>query len=169
VVTEGADSLVVGGYDGLRVPRPLLSVGPAGHSHRAGRLVRGVRYAATAQLGHTVFVFGGEVDHQELDAVQAVDVSSGRTRVVGRLPVPLGHAMAASVGDRILLVGGRVSPNAQTAAMWLYDPASGSFRKVGRLPRPLSDAGVATDGGKVWLLGGEQPQVTDRVVRLRVH
>ncbi len=162
-------SYVIGGYDGAQVPTGILELRPDGSTRGAGSLAAGVRYAATARIGHTAYVFGGEVLGRELDAVQAVDLRTGRTRVVARLPVPLGHAMAATVGSRILLMGGRVTPDRQTDAMWWFDPASGRFRRTGTLPQPLSDAAVATYGHRVWLLGGEDPTVTDQVVTVAVR
>ena len=89
------------------------------------------------------------------------DLGTGRTRIVARLPVPLGHAMATTVGSRILLVGGRVTANRQTDAMWWFDPATAGFTRAGRLPAPLSDAAVAAHGHRIWLLGGEDPAVTE--------
>jgi hypothetical protein len=83
--------------------------------------------------------------------------------------VPLGHAMAAAVGRRVLLVGGRVTPDQQTAAMWWFDPATGRFTHAGVLPHPLSDAGVATFGHRIWLLGGEDPAVTDGVLTISLR
>jgi hypothetical protein len=169
VVQQGAHAFVIGGYDGAAVPTTILSLAADGSTTPTGHLVRGVRYAATARIGSTAYVFGGEVLGTELDGVQAVDLHTGRTRVVARLPVPLGHAMAAAVGTRILLVGGRVAPDRQTAAMWWFDPASGGFTHAGTLPHPLSDAGVATYGHRVWLLGGEDPAVTDGVLTISVR
>jgi hypothetical protein len=169
VVQDGSRALVVGGYDGVNVPTSILALRPDGTSRVAGNLAQGVRYAATAVVGGHAFVFGGEVLGRELDAVQEVDLATGRTRVIGRLPVPLGHAMAAYVGGgRILLMGGRVTPDRQTDAMWWYDPGTGHFTRAGRLPTVLSDAAVATYGHRIWLLGGESPLVTDRVVSVNV-
>jgi N-acetylneuraminic acid mutarotase len=169
IVQSGSTPLVVGGYDGAAVPTQLLALSANGASRPAGQLVQGVRYAATAVAGHTAYVFGGEVNNAELSAVQAVDVRTGHTRVVAQLPVPLGHAMAATVGTRILLMGGRVTPDQQTDAMWWFDPASGRFTRAGRLPHPLSDAAVTSSGPRVWLLGGEDPSVTDSVVFVNVR
>jgi N-acetylneuraminic acid mutarotase len=169
IVQEGARAFVIGGYDGASVPTTILSLTADGSSRPVGHLVRGVRYAATARIGHTAYVFGGEVLGSELDTVQAVDLNTGRTRVVARLPVPLGHAMAAAVGSRILLMGGRVTPSRQTAAMWWFDPATDGFSRAGDLPHSLSDAAVASYGHWVWLLGGEDPAVTDQVVRLSIR
>ena len=168
VVQRGPRPLVVGGYDGSSVPTAILSLARNGSSRTVGHLAQGVRYAATAVSGGTAYVFGGEVAGRELGSVQAVDLATGRTRVVARLPVPLGHAMAAPAGSRILLVGGRVTPVRQTDAMWWFDPATGGFARAGRLPMPLSDAAVAAYGHRIWLLGGEDPAVTDGVLTISV-
>jgi hypothetical protein len=68
----------------------------------------------------------------------------------------------------VLLLGGRTDPSAQTAQMWWFTPATDRFAPAGRLPRPLSDAAVIAVGRAAYLLGGEDPDVTDRVVRVRV-
>jgi hypothetical protein len=169
VVQRGSAAFVLGGYDGSSVPTTILSLAADGTTRPAGHLARGVRYAATARVGHTAYVFGGEVLGAELDAVQAVDLRTGRTHMVARLPVPLGHAMAATVGDRVLLVGGRVAPDRQTGAMWWFDAATRRFTRAGTLPRPLSDAAVVSFGHRVWLLGGEDPEVTDDVLTISVR
>jgi N-acetylneuraminic acid mutarotase len=164
VVDGGGEPLVVGGFAGAGTPLTLLRVGADGSVRPDGRLALGVRYAATAVDGRVAYVFGGEVLGHELDAVQQIDLHTGRTTVVARLPVALGHAMAARVGDRILLMGGRVTPSQQTAAMWWFDPRTRRFTRAGTLPEPRSDAAVAIAGHRVWLLGGEDPSVTDSVV-----
>jgi len=160
VVQRGTTPWVVG----------VLALSPDGSSSRpVGSLVQGVRYAATAVVRHTAYVFGGEVLGQELRDVQALNLQTGRTRVVAHLPTPLGHAMAGTFGDRVLLVGGRVGPDRQTGVMWWFDPGTGRFERAGRLPHPLSDAAVATDGHRMWLLGGEDPVVTDGVLTISVR
>jgi N-acetylneuraminic acid mutarotase len=163
-VEVGDRTYVIGGYDGVNVPRQVFSVGTSGGLVRAGTLVIGVRYAATAVVGSRVYVFGGEVNHRELGQVQAFDTATGRTKVVATLPRPLGHAVAATVGGRILLIGGRVDPSTQTAAMWWFDPGSGKFVRAGSLPAATSDSAVASVGDTIWLLGGESTQVTGRVI-----
>lgn len=166
VLTLPQGTVGLGGYDGTREPRAVFVQQGSTRMQARGRLARGVRYAATAALGDTVFILGGEVAGSELDQVQAYDVRTGRSRVVATLPRPLGHAMAVAVGGRILLMGGRTAPHVLTSAMWWFDPTTGRFTRAGRLPRPLSDAAVAAAGGTAYLLGGEQPAVTDQVVRV---
>lgn len=168
VVGIGTRTYVIGGYDGVNVPREVLRVGAGGGLQRAGRLATGVRYAATAAVGDAVYVFGGEVDHRELAQVQRFDTRTGRTRVVATLPRALGHAVATTVGGHVLLIGGRIDPNTQTAAMWWFDPATKAFRRAGSLPVATSDSAVVNVGSQIWVLGGEAPQVTDRVIVIDV-
>lgn len=168
VVEWHRHAYVIGGYDGTTVPREILRIGARGAPRPVADLIRGVRYAATARVGSEVFVFGGEVAGRELDTVQRVDLASRKVTRAGRLPVPLGHAMAAAVGDRILVVGGRVTPGRQTRAMWWFDPETSRFRRAGRLPFPLSDAAVASYRRRIWILGGERPGITDAVTVVRL-
>jgi hypothetical protein len=160
---------VMGGYDGATMPRTILRLSPQGRPRPVGSLLQGVRYAASARIHSDAYVLGGERDGREVDDIQRVDLKTGRTRPAGHLPVPLGHATAVTVGDRILLMGGRVTPDRQTGEMWWYDPGTGSFRRAGRLPFPVSDAAVASLGRRIWLLGGEIPKTTDRVVEVTLR
>lgn len=163
VAAAGSRSVVVGGYDGTSVPLTILA--ERGHGLRTiGTLVHGTRYAATAVVGRDLFVFGGEVNHRELDAVQRVDLATGHTTVVARLPRPLGHAVAVYAYGRVLLIGGRIGLGQQTSAMWWFDPVTHTFTHAGHLPVPLSDTAAVEMGRRVWLLGGESPHVTDKVV-----
>lgn len=160
---------VIGGYDGTSVPRTVLRLSRDAAPRPIATLLRGVRYAATARLHSDVYVFGGEVAGRELGTVQKVDLATGHTRPAGHLPRPLGHAMAVTVGDRILVMGGRTAPDRQTGRMWWYDPTTHRVRGAGRLPDPVSDAAVASYGRHVWLLGGETPAVTDRVTEVTLR
>src|SRR4029078_12853523 len=134
-----------------------------------GALIHGVRYAATARVGSSVFVFGGEDAGREGDNIPRRDLATGGVQPAGPLPVPLGHAMAATIGGRILLMGGRVTPDSQTAGMWGFDPATARFPRAGRLPEALSDAAVASYGHRIWLLGGEDPRVADGVLTISLR
>jgi Kelch motif len=160
---------VIGGYDGTSLPTTVLKLRPGAAPRPVATLLHGVRYAATARIRSDVYVFGGEVAGRELGTVQDVDLAVGRTRPAGLLPLPLGHAMAVTIGDRILLMGGRTTPDRQTRRMWWYDPAAHRFRAAGRLPDPVSDAAVVSDRRHVWLLGGETPTVTDRVTEVALR
>jgi N-acetylneuraminic acid mutarotase len=159
--------MVLGGYDATQVAVPGIITSRDGARWRTvGRLPVPVRYAASVVHDNAVWLFGGERDHVMQRAVQRV-TATGRAHVVARLPVPLGHAVAAEVGSRILVIGGRPSYSTLTDQMWWFDPDTGQFRKAGRLPHVLADSAVVSDRGDVYLLGGESPQVSDQVIRIR--
>jgi N-acetylneuraminic acid mutarotase len=102
-----------------------------------------------------------------VDAVQRIDLRTGRARVVTHLPRPVGHASAAVLGGRVLLAGGRTTQDATTARMWWFDPVHRRFTRAGRLPSRLADSAVVASGGSAYLVGGETPALSDRVLRLR--
>lgn len=163
----GRRILVVGGYDGRRVAEPGILASPDGRRWTTiGDLSLPVRYAASTVQNGALWLFGGERGGVEQTAIQRVDPETGRAAVVGHLPVRTGHAVAFSVGSRILVVGGRTSQDQPTDRMWWFDPSTGSITAAGRLPAPLADSAVASRGPHFFLLGGESPQVTDRVVEI---
>lgn len=168
VAVVGSTTYVLGGYDGTGVPTQVLAQSGGGRLGPAGHLAQGVRYAASAVVGTSIYLFGGEVSGAELGVVQRYDTVTHTTSVVARLPVPLGHASAVVLGGRVLLLGGRVQPNVGTRAMWWFDPTTQRFTRAGELPAPITDAAVAVsaDGRTAWLLGGEAPSVRAGVVRL---
>jgi N-acetylneuraminic acid mutarotase len=168
-VTAGGRAYVVGGYDGVSPALPEVLRSRDGRTWSvAGRLPVPVRYAATVVAGGAVWVFGGERSGAEVDAVQRVDLATGRARVVAHLPTPTGHEAAAVFGDRVLLAGGRLGSNTLTDRMWWFDLRSHEFRSAGRLPRPRADSAVVQpDPSTAYLVGGETPAFSDRVVRLR--
>lgn len=168
VATVGSTTYVLGGYDGTGVPTQVLAQSGAGTLRPAGHLAEGVRYAASAVVGTSVYLLGGEVSGAELGVVQRYDTVTHTSRIVARLPRPLGHASAVVLGGRILLLGGRVQPSSGTRAMWWFDPATRRFSRAGDLPAPVTDAAVAVsaDGRRAWLLGGESPHVRNGVIEL---
>lgn len=171
VISSGGTTYVFGGYDGSRATRSVLSQAGASALAPAGHLKVGVRYAAAAAYQGTVYLFGGEVNNTELNTVQAYDIQTGRTRVVAHLPVGLGHAMAVTVGSRILVIGGKTDTNTQIDGIRWFDPATRKFSRAGRLPQPLSDGFAAVYSGAtgqpvVYVLGGEHSggKVTNEVL-----
>lgn len=159
---------VLGGYDGKGVPTQVLAQSGSQGLTPAGQLSTGVRYAASAVFGTSVYLFGGEVNGAEMNLIQRFDTVTGRTTIIGHLPTAVGHASAAVLGDRILVMGGRVKPDVGTASTWWFDPASGRITRGTDLPAPVTDAAVAVsrDHRTAWLLGGESPSVRSGVIQL---
>lgn len=166
VVAPGADGLVIGGYDGQATPTAILRTADGRRFDVAGTLPRGLRYSGVAVAHGAVWILGGEVGGSELDEVLRLDPRTGRVRPVGRMPRPLGHEAVVPVGDRLLVMGGRTSPDAVTGRMWWYATRTGSWTRAGRLPYPVADAPWVTRGAHAYLFGGETPGFTDRVTRV---
>ena len=167
---------VAGGFDGHRMVTDVLATTDGRHFRVVAHLRQGVRYAAVAAAGQSLFVVGGALATTEgtangaqSDLIQRVDLASGRVDVAGHLPRPLAHATAVALGGLVLVVGGRHGTTASRDISWIS--AKGFERNVGRLPQALSDAGVAVVGDTAVVVGGETSgpgAPTDTVTLLRV-
>jgi hypothetical protein len=165
---------IIGGYDGSVMTPAVLATTDGLSFKPVAQLAIPVRYAAVAGLGNTLWVVGGVTSTSEggtvdTDAVQKVDLVSGRVSVTGRLPQPMGHAAALVLDGQIFVLGGR-SGTVPSAAILRLDPFSGALVLAGHLPEPVSDAGAVVVGGVGYLVGGEitgPAEPLDTVVALR--
>jgi hypothetical protein len=159
--------VVAGGYDGTRPAESQVLGTSDGRSWQViGSLPDPVRYPAAAVARGALWLFGGETSGAMQTAIQRIDPTTGRARVVGRLPRPLGHAAALAFGRRILIAGGRVDAHTITDRLWWFDLDTSAVTPAGRLPGPLSDSAVARCADGYYLLGGETPSITDRILRV---
>lgn len=161
-VAVGDTAFVVGGYDGTSWISSVLASEDGVTWRSIADTDPAVRYGAVVADGGLVYVFGGRTATGQTDAVQAIDPATGTVRTVGRLPQPLGHASAFSLGGSIFVAGGRTGDTTTTATdeIWRFDAADGSLTAAGRLPYPVSDAAVAVVGDHAFLLGGEDEVAT---------
>jgi hypothetical protein len=83
---------------------------------------------------------------------EILELRRGRTRTIGRLPVPLHDAAAATVGSSSYLFGGGGTAGSSAAIVRIE--TSGQTSPAGRLPAPVSDIEAATVGGTVYVIGG---------------
>ncbi len=166
-VTLGGRAYLVGGYDGSTRNTGVLETADGSHFTTVAQLPSGVRYAAAAGLGSTLYVFGGERNGSPTAAIQAVNVQTGRARTAGSLPLPLERASAFVLGGRVFIAGGR-SGTGPSADIWRFDPATGRVTPAGRLPFGVADAGAAVVGKTAYLIGGDAPQALDSAFRLRL-
>jgi hypothetical protein len=172
--TLDGTTYIVGGFDGSAMTPAVLATTDGVSFQPVAQLVVPVRYAAVAAVGSILWVVGGVTSTSEggttdTDAVQKVDLASGRVTVTGRLPQPMGHATALVLDGQIFVLGGR-SGTIPSAAIFRVEQASGALVPAGHLPEALSDAGSVVSGGVGYLVGGEvtgpeQPLTT--VVALR--
>jgi N-acetylneuraminic acid mutarotase len=166
---EGS-AYVLGGFDGTTSLSAVLRTSDGRHFTSIAQLRSTVRYPAVATVvsphGDRLLVFGGEHDGVPIDDVQSVDVTTGRTTVIGHLPQPLAHEAAVELDGSIWLVGGR-SHDVLQRQIWRWDPRTRRVIRAGSLPYAVADAGAASTGSAAYIVGGETPSQTDRVVVLR--
>jgi hypothetical protein len=155
VAESGGTVYVVGGFDGMNWLDTILAFRPGAPVRVAARLPVGLRYSAVSAVDGRLLIVGGSTPSGASDGIYRFDPGSGRVRRIGRLPRPVTHAGAATLGSSVYLVGGRGDLlNSQSASVWSIDPLTGAVRPAGRLPRPLSDAGVLAVGDAIIVAGG---------------
>jgi Kelch motif protein len=168
----GRQVVLVGGFDGYGPQGDVWATRDAKSFRVVSHLPQPVRYPAVAARGSDVYVFGGLISGGEYngtfsDAIQRVRLPTGSATIVGRLPTPLAHAMAALVGGQMLLIGGS-APAGTSAAVLRFDPSTNRISRVGTLPEPITDAAVTAIGGTAYLLGGISSNPLDTVTLVRV-
>jgi N-acetylneuraminic acid mutarotase len=122
-------------------------------------------YAASATLGHDLYVIGGAPDQAGLAAMTnaclAIDLSTGHTRTIAPLPVPgFVTGAATACGGKIYVFGG-ASWNAGSGepanldTAFAYDPSRNEWRALPRLPSPNRGLNAITlDATRILIAGG---------------
>jgi N-acetylneuraminic acid mutarotase len=175
-VSIGHTVYVVGGYDGRDPDSAVLATTDGRHFSVVAHIRVPVRYAATATLGDSIYLFGGEAASgahagAPLDTIQMVQPATKTATIVGRLPEPLAGAAAAVLDGHLYVAGGVASaartprgnagvgvgqgPRATTGAIFAYDPATRRLLRAGTLPEPVAFGAVQVVGRRAWLVGGE--------------
>lgn len=158
-VVSGGRAYVLGGYDGSSLMPEVLATSDGMDFQKVGTLARPVRYGAAAAVGGNVYLVGGVLGTgssalRETNDIQRFDPKTGKTAVIGHLPVDLAHASAVSLGGQLFVVGGRHGTTL-SAAIYRIDPSTGKATRAGTLASGRSDAAVAVVGGRAYLFGGE--------------
>ncbi|MBV9660827.1 MAG: hypothetical protein JO337_06695, partial [Acidimicrobiales bacterium] len=163
---------LAGGYDGSQLTASVLATSDGSTFSSIGQLTVPVRYPAVAAVGSQLLVVGGDpATGPATDDIQAVDLKTGQSGVVGHLPVTLSHAAAATLDGSVYIFGGRSAGNVVDTVYKLVASSSGvSATAAGALPVPASDMAVAVLGQTAYLVGGEgqlaQPAASVVVARL---
>ncbi len=104
--------------------------------------------AATTLGGELVVIGGFLADGRSSARVDAYSPAGDRWRRLPSLPAAVNHAMAASDGKRLYVVGGYGAP---TRAFML---SHGRWRRLPDLPEPRAAAGAAIVGRTLYVIGG---------------
>ena len=169
----GRHVVVAAGFDGIGPLNTVLATMDERHFRLLARLPEAVRYPAVAAVGNSVYLFGGLQSGGEYTgtftrAIQRVNLSTGRSAVLGRLPTPYAHAMATVRDGQVFILGGS-TPSGSSNAILRFNPATGAVSRAGTLPEHVADGGVATIGDTTYLFGGINggPLTTVCIVRIR--
>jgi hypothetical protein len=155
VAQADGTAYVVGGYDGTSWMNTILAYRPGGPVRVVGHLPVGLRYSAVTAEDGKLIIIGGSTPTSASDAIYRFDPATGSVQRIGRLPQPITHGAAATLGSTVYMVGGRGDlDNQQTATVWAINPQTGAVHVAGHLPQPLSDTGVLTVGNAIIVAGG---------------
>ena len=163
-VVVGNRAFVIGGGSSNGPDPRIWATSDGSGARLVGRLRIGVRYAATAVWGPSIYVFGGASASGDRSEIQRFDTTTGRTTVIGRLPLRLSHAASMVIDGHILVIGGVSSD-----VIWSFDPGLARLTQVGRLPYAVSDAAAVVIGHRGYLIGGEDQHVLDTVISLELR
>jgi outer membrane protein assembly factor BamB len=163
--TIGPAAYLVGGFDG-RIPRAEIYRTTDGrHFTVAGRLPVGLRYPAVAAVSGDLIVAGGITASGASSAVYDFSPVTGRTKLIARLPEPVGHASPLVLGNRLYLVGGADANGRTVGRVTALDLGGRKVLPVAAVAR-VSDAGAVVVAGRGLVIGGETDGRTVAVVRV---
>jgi hypothetical protein len=119
VASAGGAVLIIGGSTPTGASDAIYRFDPASATVRQlGRMPQPITHAGAAAItiGQTVYVVGGRGDSLDARsaAVWAIDPLTGRVRSAGRLPQPTSDAGVVSLGDAIVVAGGRTAAGTQS-------------------------------------------------------
>ncbi len=154
----GNEMIVTAGWDGQALAPDILATADGASFHNVGSLATPVRSPAATVVGTTVYLFGGVLsgaDYAGLfaSAAQSYNITTGLSKAVGTLPIPLAHGRAAVLGDQVYVIGGW-TPTGPSSAIQRFDVRTGAFTPSGRLPGPVAGPATATIGTALYLAGG---------------
>ena len=107
--------------------------------------------AAVPYRGDLLVLGGLDAANQSANGVFRLNPRTGGLASAATLPSPVHDAAAATVGQRVVVLGGGTSSS--TAAVEVVG-TGGNGRVVGQLPAPRSDLAAATIGGQIYVIGG---------------
>jgi N-acetylneuraminic acid mutarotase len=87
--------------------------------------------------------------------LQAYDAAADSWTLAAPLPLAVNHAMAASWGGKLYLIGGQTDANvAYSNRVQEYDPASNTWRDRAPMPTARSSGVAAVIEDKIYVAGG---------------
>ncbi len=168
--TIGGTAYIVGGYTGTRWLDTIVAWKPGSAARVVGHLPTALRYAAvTAVAGRLIIAGGSRSDGTASSSVLEYVPATRRVVRIGRLPAPVTHAAAATVGDVAYVIGGRgATVGTPAATIVSIDVPRQRVRLAGRLPTALSDLAAVSVRNGIAVAGGRSRSGTvATLIRLR--
>lgn len=116
--------------------------------------------SATALLGNSVYVIGGEsIEGALVSSVEGYHLSLNEWETIPPMPRALSNASAVGLGQQIYVAGGSYldeSSNTRQLSdqLLVYSVVEQAWRVQGALPYPLVGAGLTSNEGVIYLIGG---------------
>jgi hypothetical protein len=139
---------LVGGWTGTQYATAVLRFTPPATIDLIARVPEGVRSAAVARLGHTLYVAGGRTSEGLSARLYAIDVNSGTVTTLDDLPRPVEQAVLVAGRTKLYLLGGRTASGKALDSVLAVDPATGRSKPAGAMPHPLAGAAVVPAGSR---------------------
>ena len=160
LVQTPSTAYIVGGYNGNVLDPNVLSTSNGSTFNTIGQIVYPVRYGAAALYENTMYVFGGESGGALTTNIQAIDLSTGQSEIVGQLPVALQGASAAVLNGQIYVIGGANQSGSMTSTIYQFDPSTAMVSIAGSLPTPIGYSGSSVYQNHIVIVGGETSSST---------
>lgn len=144
-------------------PSPIVRTATAQQWVELAPLNEPRQEVAVAELGGRIYVIGGfRRDGSTSDAVEVYDPASDSWSFRARLPLALNHATAASVNDRLYVVGGHPPSGADAVdAVFAYDPTADRWEPRASMPTARGSLAIGVADGKIYAAGGA-PEARER-------
>ncbi len=172
---QGTDGLIlIGGHGGPPVRKVYFITGHGGHTRwrTLFSLPVGVRYAAVAVEGSTVYIVGGLSLRGRVDTAWSWHPGEANPVRLPSLPHPLDKAAAFAWKGTVYVAGGLLNGGRTSSDILAYRAGQVSWHIVGHMPIPLADMGYVQNGRVAYLLGGmrsaDPRSASERIWRLRL-
>jgi N-acetylneuraminic acid mutarotase len=110
---------------------------------------------AVAAAAGRIYALGGADGMLESNTVFIYDPATDRWTAGAPLPTPREHVVAATIGSRIYVVGGRTMAGVNTGVLEAWDVVTETWHTLDPMPSPRSGHGAAVLNGKLYVFGGE--------------
>jgi N-acetylneuraminic acid mutarotase len=111
---------------------------------------------SVAELDGRIYVMGGyPASRVTVRTVQVYDSAQNRWHLTTPLPIPLNHAMPATVNGRIYIIGGQTNTTSGFVnTVFQFDPVTTNWTSRAPIPTARSAGAAAVIGNLIYVAGG---------------